>query len=288
MLSRFPRGRSHAEGIFQPAPVLHRGRRQGVENDAAVKPVFSTRIRSDTGRESQFVPAMSRLLKAILLVLRKLLRMLSRPAETRSPKSGRTVLSEIHIDVLRADLLRQHPGAPGRGGGQRIERFGGGERERQIAGGQSGAGGCGVGAERDVCPADAVRAVFAADYDAVQRETCGHAAGIRSGSVGVERERSADLCSGVIPMSARSKSKTLPDRRSAVPAPSAFPKRTAADGALRRGRKDGRRGAGFRGPHPALFRRNRGSVLRARPIRIGRFPVSAAITDRIRRPRPSA
>ena len=47
-----------------------------------------------------------------------------------------------------------------------------------------------------VRPADAVRAVFAADYDAVQRETCGHAAGIRSGSVGVERERSADLLRG--------------------------------------------------------------------------------------------
>ncbi|MFQ7501924.1 MAG: hypothetical protein ACLRMJ_00045 [Alistipes finegoldii] len=168
------------------------------------------------------MPAMSRLLKAILLVLRKLLRMFV--ASCRDPQSeiGQDRFERIHIDVLRADLLCQHPGAPDAAAVSESSGSGAANESVRIAGGQSGAGGCGVGAERDVRPADAVRAVFAADYDAVQRETCGHAAGIRSGSVGVERERSADLLR-VIPMSARSKSKTLPDTPSAVPAPSAFP-----------------------------------------------------------------
>ena len=188
-------GVRHAEGIFQPAPVLHRGRRQGVENDAAVSQFFhahperygqgvAVRAGDVEVAESDSFGSQETAEDVV--------------ASCRDPQSeiGQDRFERIHIDVLRADLLRQHPGAPGRGGGQRIERFGGGERERQIAGGQSGAGGCGVGAERDVCPADAVRAVFAADYDAVQRETCGHAAGIRSGSVGVERKRSADLLRG--------------------------------------------------------------------------------------------
>ena len=171
---------------------------------------FSTRIRSDTGRESQFVPAMSRLLKAILLVLRKLLRMLSRPAETRSPKSGRTVLSESISTCCERICWASTPAL--RDAAAVSESRGSGAANESVR-------------SPEVSPAR-VAAVSVPNVTFVRRMRSVRfllritmLSSVRRAAMppASEAEASASsandppICSGVIPMSARSKSKTLPD-----------------------------------------------------------------------------